>query len=481
MLPATNEEDSRIKCGVRHLVSEHAGETGCVLFDDNLDAFVIRAISATEAGQTLDLQYYIWNHDLTGKLLGYELLKAADRGVSVRLLIDDMNSHDKDALLSTLEQHDNIEIRLFNPSYARNNWFRRSFELIFRGLSLNRRMHNKAWIVDNSIAIVGGRNIGDEYFDAAPKTNFFDVDTLILGEAVSDVSAIFEQFWNSRFAIPLNKLIKNKEGSLQALRQYIKNIDDHALQETNIYLERLRNSPSILTLLEKRRTVFWTNEVHVYSDPPEKATGAKQEQWLINQLYPVWRDTQLELKLILPYFVPGNDGVELMSGLKTKGVEIGILTNSLAATDVILVHSGYAPYRVPLLKEGVNLYELMPFSKIKKKLFGASGASLHTKLFIRDKQTCFIGSFNFDPRSVRLNTEMGILFNQTEMAQELLTLFEQKVKENTSYQLFMEKNQLCWKDGSEQPPAIWKHEPEVGIIKRIITKVASYLPIESQL
>lgn len=466
---------------VHSLISQHTGETGCILFDDNLDAFIIRAITASEAGQSLDLQYYIWNHDLTGNLLAYELLKAADRGVSVRLLLDDMNSHDKDTLLATLEQHENIEIRLFNPSYARNNWFRRSFELIFRAFSLNRRMHNKAWIVDKNVAIVGGRNIGNEYFDAAPKTNFFDVDTLILGEAVSEVSTIFEQFWNSSSAIALNKLVKTKENALQSLRQYIKNMDNNVVKETNIYRERLRTSPNIETLLTKGRPIYWTKKVHVYSDPPEKATGAKQDQWLINRLYPVWLSTQTDLKLISPYFVPGKEGVKLVSGLRNKGAEVEILTNSLAATDVMLVHSGYAHYRMPLLKQGVQLYELMPFNKTKKKLFGASGASLHTKVFIKDNLTCFIGSFNFDPRSVRLNTEMGILFDQNEMAKVLSELFEFKARENSSYQLFIENNHLRWKDGSEEPPVIWRHEPEVGVVKRMITKIASYLPIESQL
>lgn len=481
MQPAYTQTEYKMTEAIHSLVSQHIGETGCVLFDDNLDAFVIRAISASEAGQSLDLQYYIWNHDLTGNLLGYELLKAADRGVHVRLLLDDMNAHDKDTLLATLEQHENIEIRLFNPSYERNNWFRRSFELIFRGLSLNRRMHNKAWIVDKSIAIVGGRNIGNEYFDAAPKTNFFDVDTLILGSAVSEVSSIFEQFWNSRSAIALNKLVKTKEGSLQELRQYIENMDDNIIKETNVYRERLKNSPSIGVLLKQGRPIFWTKEVHVYSDPPEKAVGKGQDQWLINQLYPVWVSAQSNLKLMSPYFVPGKEGVELMADLRETNVEVSVLTNSLAATDVMIVHSGYAPYRMPLLKEGVKLYELMPFNHTKKKLFGASGASLHTKVFIKDDLTCFIGSFNFDPRSIRLNTEMGILFNQQEIAKVLSELFVLKVKENNSYQLFVENNQLRWKDGSEEPPIIWKHEPEVGIIKRAITRIASWLPIESQL
>lgn len=466
---------------IHSLVSQHADETGCVLFDDNLDAFVIRALTASEAVQSLDLQYYIWHNDLTGNLLGYELLKAADRGVKVRLLLDDMNAHDKDTLLATLEQHENIEIRLFNPSYARNNWFRRSFELIFRGFSLNRRMHNKAWIVDNRLAVVGGRNIGNEYFDAAPKTNFFDVDTLILGKAVTEVSNIFDQFWHSSSSIALNKLVKTKDSSLQTLRQYIKSLDSHIIKETNVYRERLRTSPSVETLLKKGRPIYWTKEVHVYSDPPEKATGAKQDQWLINKLYPVWKSAQSNLKLISPYFVPGKEGIQLVSEIRERGASVSVLTNSLAATDVILVHSGYAPYRKPLLKEGVSIYELMPFNKTKKKFFGGSGASLHTKVFIKDDLTCFIGSFNFDPRSVRLNTEMGILFNQVQMAKALTELFELKTKENTSYQLSIENDKLRWRDGSEEPPVIWKHEPEVGVVKRVITKIASFLPIESQL
>lgn len=480
MLPM-DQTTTNIDKVIEPLIDEHPDQTGFVLLANNLDAFAVRAMTAREAGRSLDLQYYIWHADLTGSLLSYELLRAADRGVRVRLLLDDMNAHDKDTVLATLEQHPNIEVRMFNPIYSRNGYLKKGIEMVIRGLSINRRMHNKAWIVDGRLAIVGGRNVGDEYYDAAQQTNFFDVDVLMMGEGVKETENIFDRFWNSSAAVPLQSLVKVKKDSLVKLREYVQSIDDDIIKVHNVYVDRLKSAPSIHALVDREKPVYWTHQAHVYSDPPEKAYNLKQDAWMVNVLASVWQKTKDQLILISPYFVPGKDGMKLLDGLRKKGVDIGVVTNSLAATDVMLVHSGYAPYRVPLLREGVDLYEFAPHADVDQSWLGSNGASLHTKAFVVDGNTSFIGSFNFDPRSARLNTEMGVLFVHSELSEVLLSLYSDKIEQNGSYELFLENGKLRWRDNSVTPPKVWTHEPEVGFIKRVMTKFVSWLPIESQL
>lgn len=465
------------------LMGAHSNDTGLLLLENNLDAFAIRAATIRAARSRIDLQYYIWKNDLTGNLLGYELLKAADRGVHIRLLLDDLDAKNKENMLAILNQHQNIEIRLFNPTYNRTSRILKAVEWVFRVLTLNRRMHNKAWITDDQLAIVGGRNIGDEYFDASPNTNFVDLDVLLMGEAVKHAVDIFNAFWSSEAVVPLEKLAKAKrKDALINLRNNINHIDQKILQDVNVYFERLHYAPSVAELLTGERKIYWARHAHIYSDPPEKVYDHNQAHWLIHTIYPIWTNAQRSLRIISPYFVPGATGSNLFKMLCKRSVDVSILTNSLAATDVMVVHAGYAPYRYELLKSGVALYELIPHNKVHKKRLGASGASLHTKAFMVDNHISFIGSFNVDPRSIRLNTEMGILFEQPELTEKLLALYQSKTGGDSSYQVMLAKDDtLCWRDDSVTPTRVWKKEPETRFLKRALTKIMSYLPIESQL
>ncbi len=475
-----NGPDTAIDKAVAPLADANPDQTGLVLLSDNLEAFAVRALSARHAGRSLDVQYYIWHNDLTGRLLGYELLRAADRGVRVRAILDDLNVHDKDSVMAALDLHPNIEIRLFNPSRGRQNSLMRGIEMLTRGFMLNRRMHNKAWIADGRIAIVGGRNIGDEYFDASQGANFFDVDLALCGRAVDETSAIFDNFWNSPAVIPLQALVEADPNSLEALRQASAD-GKRLLHNAQPYLQRLKESASAAELFQDKRPIHWTAQAHVYSDPPEKAAGLNEQAWLINVLMPVWTGAERQMYMISPYFVPSEAGLQGLRTLRERGVDIGILTNSLAATDVIMVHGGYAPYRRPLLEEGVDLYELMPEGKPDHSFLGSSGTSLHTKAFMVDGESGFVGSFNLDPRSVRLNTEMGILFQQPDITAELLASYSMRTSSGFSYRLFLHNGQLRWEDGSVEPPRIWNHEPASGFWSRVAAKVVEWLPVESQL
>ncbi|GAA5103901.1 phospholipase D family protein [Wohlfahrtiimonas larvae] len=464
----------------------HPNGTGLYLLDDNLEAYADRILLVRGAERTLDLQYYIWHDDLTGNMLGRELLAAADRGVFIRILLDDMNTVRKDVVLSGLAQHPYVEIRLFNPVHSRRNFITRTVEMLFRGLSLNRRMHNKSMIADGQIAIIGGRNIGNEYFDADPETNFLDVDLLLVGKAVKEAEDIFESFWDSQASIPAKQVKFGHKDALTVLRETSLTMSDTESQLLKDYQQSLSTHLSIDDVVGKQSRFVWSDRAHVLSDPPEKVFGQQEAQWLITDVLPkAWAKTEQSLYLISPYFVPGEEGTKTIIQLSQSGRDVMILTNSLAANDVPMVHAGYAPYREALLKSGVKLYELMPFNvnyKLSKDWkIGASGASLHTKAFIIDNAKGFIGSFNLDPRSARLNTEMGVFFESPEIAMQLMQRYQKIITRDTSYEVVLKDNKMIWLDDRRDETKEWDTDPETGWIKRAIVKIVSWLPIESQL
>ena len=462
------------------LVQAHPGQTGMVLLSDNVDAFAARSLLARGAGRSLDLQYYMWHPDFTGNLLYADVLRAADRGVRVRLLLDDLNVRGSRSVLAALDSHPLIEVRLFNPTRAREGTVMRGMEMLLRFFSVNRRMHNKAWIADGQVAIVGGRNVGDEYFDAARDTNFMDTDVAVLGEAVGEASRQFDAYWNSPNAIPLSALVRKPSTGLPALRQTL--ATGLGSPSAKPYLQKLAQSPGVRSLVEQRRTIHWSKAAHVISDPPEKAAGAPPApDWMTPVLVHDMATAKHQLLLISPYFVPGDAGLRWLNNLRRRGVEVGVLTNSLAANDVVAVHGGYAGYRAPLLRGGVALFELKPNGKPDGSLFGSSGASLHTKAFVVDGRTGFVGSFNLDPRSMNLNTEMGLLFEQPDMARELQLLYARKTAPAVSYRLTLTGDALQWHDDAAQPPKTWTREPEATAWRRGAAKVIGWLPVESQL
>ena len=462
------------------LLATRPGESGLALLPDNLEAFAVRALSARAAGRSLDLQYYIWHDDFTGRLLDHELLRAADRGVRVRLLLDDLNAHGRNSILAALDAHPNIEVRMFNPTRNRSGTLMRAVEMGLRLFSVNRRMHNKAWIADGRVAVVGGRNIGDEYFSAASDTNFIDLDALVLGPAVQQTEAIFDDFWNGSAAIPLQALKQAKPGAVERLRAQMAEADrrlhDHA------YIRRLRAAEGIAGFVRgDHHALYWPRALVVLSDPARKGEGGGRQDWLVHPLAAAMSQARASLRLVSPYFVPGEPGMDYLRQLRARGVAVEVLTNSLAATDVLAVHSGYAPYRRRLLEDGVVLREQKPRGELDSSLFGSSGASLHTKAFIVDDEAGFIGSFNIDPRSISLNTEMGLLFHDREATAALLAVYRDKTDPRHAYQLRLEHGALRWDDAAAQPPVRWEHEPESSAWQRAAVWLLGWLPIESQL
>jgi cardiolipin synthase C len=459
--------------------SQVATESGLMLVSDNLDAFAARALTARAAERSLDIVYYMWRMDLTGRLLAHEVLAAADRGVRVRLLLDDINTRDNDPIYLALDSHPNIDLRLFNPTRARGGGLQRGIEMVLRFVSVNRRMHHKAWIADGRVAIVGGRNIGDAYFDAAP-TNFRDLDVVMLGTVLPETEDIFDAFWNSDAALPIAALSEEDDLTLDGLRREFSYLADNSA--VTPYLDRVRERVSVSGLVDDLGRLFWSAAVEMVSDPPEKAEGKAESNWLMGEIVPVIDAVDQRLEIISPYFIPGDEGAQWLIGMVERGVDVAVLTNSLAATDVAAVHGGYAPYRMPLLEAGIRLFELQPYAGAGNiSVFGSRGASLHTKAFTVDDTTGFIGSFNFDPRSMSLNTEMGVLFEQRDLVAALQDLFALETAPEASYALSLENGSLVWEGEVQGVPRRFDSEPEAGLLRRVMATVVRWLPVESQL
>ncbi|MFK0382573.1 phospholipase D family protein [Agrobacterium sp. NPDC090273] len=452
------------------------------LLQSNLDAFAVRVATARAAGRSLDLMYYMWNADLAGRLMMREIVAAADRGVRVRLLLDDLGVSISDRVFHAIDRHPNIDLRLFNPTRARENALHRGVELLLRFGSVNRRMHNKAWIADGRVAIVGGRNIGDAYFDAAEQANFRDFDILGFGKVVEDASLIFDDYWNSAAAVPVRSLLARRPNKLARLRR-----DLAALPKSDAakpYLARVEKQYDNGNFLMSDR-LHWVDAADVLADPPEKATGKRRQghNFLMETLLPLLEAAQQKLHITSPYFIPGKQGVATFSELAKDGVCVNILTNSLGATDVAAVHGGYARYRKPLLAGGVILHELRPRADHQPlSLRGSGQASLHTKAFTRDGETGFVGSLNFDPRSMSLNTEMGVLFSSPALVEMMDAVFCEETNSTMSFQLEMTRgNRIVWSCTEKGEPRRYSSEPNAPPARRLIAWVMGLLPLESQL
>jgi len=379
-------------------------------------------------------------------------------------------------------------VRLFNPARNREGTWLRGVEMLTRAVSLNRRMHNKAWIADGRLAIVGGRNVGNEYFDAAQQVNFQDADLLLVGPAVAQASAIFDEFWNSEAVIPIRALHRMRWRRRHRLLPEIRQVIEALAQEVadSPWLGRLADpSLSLRSRVGAAARLVWSSEVRVISDPPEKAAPFAKEQlrdrWLVQQLTPLMAQAHGEALLTSPYFVPGAEAAGQLVTRARAGSDLRVLTNSLAATDVALVHAGYSRYRKELLAGGVKIHELKPVHRMRIGLLGSRRASLHTKAMVVDGRRGFVGSFNLDPRSVQLNTEMGVLFTNATLAGQLRALFERSAAPQASYRLYLEDGALRWADDAEEGGRVWTREPEAGVSRRALVAVMRWLPIESQL
>ena len=465
---------------VAPLTAVAPGRTGLMLLTDNLAAFNARLETVTKAGRSLDLQYYYWKGDITGQLLLREVLAAAQRGVRVRLLLDDINTKGFDPTYLALDNHPMIEVRLFNPCRSRENTIRRGLELVLKYVTSTRRMHNKNWIADGRVAIIGGRNIGDAYFNASNAANFQDVDLLAVGGAVGEAEAIFDRYWNSDAALPIRSLHRIRRPRLDRLTA---RLDANARKaEAATYLAtsaELAEDGGLATWLD---SLNWVEEATVIADPPEKARGQGADRWMVHRLENLLAAALKNVQITSPYFIPGTNGAALLNGLIGRNVTVEVLTNSLAATDVIAVHGAYSRYRRALIAAGVRLHELKPNpARTRASVFGSRTASLHTKSLVIDGETGFVGSFNIDPRSASINTEMGIIFHDATLAGELQTLFRRYASPHSSYGLALHRRHLVWSAIEDDKAAEFVREPLASPTRILLAIFVRLLPIESQL
>lgn len=469
--------------GIEPLLSAHAGESGFRMVSDGVEAFALRAFSARAAGRSLDVQTYIWHDDLTGKLLASELLAAADRGVRVRLLLDDMDARANNFTMAALDAHENIEVRLFNPFASRSGILGQLAEFATSFSRINHRMHNKAWIADNRIAIAGGRNIGNEYFSASEAMNFMDLDFAMLGPAVGSLSESFDRYWNSAATWPQETLSPGlgDDAALVSLRNSIaRSLEQSAVSP---WVKSLAGSNAVRRIVSGDLPVHWTSQWKLLADDPLKALDdddplARSE--VMRGLSEALGQAKTSITLISPYFVPGDAGTDSLANTVASGKTVSILTNSLAANDVAAVHGGYSKYRPRLVDGGVGLWELKPDPghAINRSLFGSSGASLHTKAALIDDATVFVGSFNLDPRSVSLNTEQGVLATHPVLAAELAHIFKRSTRGNRAWQIGRDPDgKLQWSDGKTTVQA----EPDATLGRRVVAKLMRWLPFDSQL
>jgi putative cardiolipin synthase len=466
-------------------ISAHPGKSGVILVPTGEWGFRARAGLSNQAERTIDVQYYIWEVDTAGIVLAERLLRAADRGVRVRMLLDHVTTKDTDFRFARMDFHPNIEIRVFNP-FANRNF--RAFEFLFSLERLNHRMHNKAFIVDNAIAIVGGRNIGDNHFGVGTAANYRDLDLVVVGPVVQDVSRSFDRYWNSEFAVPIAALIEERlsEKEFQERKakvyRWVEDVQDYPYPIVT-------TSDVVMTKLEEVRGDFIWAPARALYDEPEKLETDEEE--VADHLILLGKEKDHEVMIEAAYVIPGPEWVERARLSKERGIRQRLLTNSLATNDVAAAHAGYAKYRRELIRNGVELYELRPDASAVKRnwsvLAGRSRASLHTKAFVVDRELVAIGSFNVDPRSIALNTEIVILVESKELAAQVLEYMDEGVRPENSYRVMLETDaetgteRLVWITETDGEEVRYYSDPEVGVWRRFSTWLMGLLPIEEHL
>jgi putative cardiolipin synthase len=463
-------------------VAANPGKTGIRPLPDPRDAFAARLLLAAAAEKSLDVQYFTWDGDQTGYLVFQALWQAAERGVRVRLLLDDFNTRELDPTIATLTGHPNIEVSLYNPLIQRDA---RALNLMTDFTRVNRRMHNKSFTVDNQVSVVGGRNIGNEYFAAGGGVAFADLDVIAVGSAVSEVSKEFDLYWNSLSAYPAASFVgtSRPDGASKLEAIFASTRADPV---SVAYLQEVRETPLVRNLLDHELDFDWVKARLLYDDPVKTIDkNAGTEILLFPELVRAMGPAEKSIDLVSPYFVPGEAGTTTLATLASGGVKVRILTNSLASTDVKAVHAGYAKRREDLLRAGVTLYELKSTAAQEsdehdQPWFGTGSLSaLHAKTLAVDRSRGFVGSFNFDPRSELLNTEMGLVIDSPTVAERLAKIFDTVVP-LVAYEvrLASDDRTLYWIERTAAGDVRYDTEPRTSWFLRRRIDILRLLPID---
>ncbi|SEF58219.1 phospholipase D family protein [Vibrio hangzhouensis] len=469
-----NDKPTRLDDYFSREVASHSliDETGFYPLDRGHDALLARLAIIETAQASIDVQYYIFRDDEAGNLLAWRLFEAAERGVRVRLLLDDMQKYDDNDLVR-FSSHPNIEVRMFNPHHLRSA---RGIAMLSDFERLNHRMHNKSLTVDGVVSIIGGRNVGNEYYSIESNVEFSDLDLLMVGKSVRQVNRQFDLYWNSDYSVPVEWLTSKRLQYTDAdVEVWVNELGLEEKFSGGTY--DFSKLPLYSDLINGTIELYWGVGNLLY-DLPNKPDS--KQSTLIDSLGAVLEEGKSSLVLISPYFVPTESGTkELIQAVK-DGREVIIITNSLASNDVFAVHGWYAKYRKQLVEGGVQLWEVKSNAEIKKNwsLTGSSRSSLHTKAVVIDKKKLFVGSMNWDPRSAHLNTEMGVVIEQHEYAQKVYREILREIP-TTAYEIQVVDDDVVWFDHTTGDTLT--SEPDASFWRRMGAWFSGVLPIEEQL
>ena len=472
IIPPYNILNTPISSVYKEELIDNPKKSGAMLIKSGKVAFLHRIALVRMARYSIELQTYIYENDVTSRILMHELKVAADRGVKVRIIVDDngLSSDTSDIML--LNYHPNIQVKVFNPYEYRSKILKYP-QFLFNISRLNYRMHNKLFIVDGSAVIIGGRNVASNYFDDSAEMNFSDTDVLFIGKLAQDALGSFEEYWAYHKSIPVDVFPNhNNPKELENLVNDIVSKSAYYQQEKEIFNEAVKIF--IESYNAKKFPIYWGN-ARLIADSPKKAEGGEQISPIIDALDGLWKETKKSIYVSAAYFVPGKNGTEnLIKGTKS-GIDINILTNSLSSTDATVVYSGWDRYRDDLIRNGVNIYE---FRNEGYKVYNRhnSGASLHSKTIVVDDKISWIGSFNLDGRSAIYNTEVIAAFFNEDFAKILRQAMEQDMSEYISWRLYDDNGKIKWKTNRDGKVIISSHSPDTTLLKRITTFLLKIIP-----
>ncbi len=475
----TNTQETSLGRAVTQWHNEHPGVSGFYPLISGNDALGARLALIDLAESSIDAQYFLMKNDMAGLVFVGKLLEAADRGVRVRFLLDDIFTSIDDETFLVIDQHPNIEMRLFNP-------IGRTGSLLLNFLGdfdrANRRMHNKSFTVDNQISIVGGRNIADEYFELKKGSEFRDLDVIGLGPVAGDIAQTFDRFWNHALSVPVEAF--NSSRKKRDLAAFRADFSEELRREAMSAYDRAIASELIQDLFNDRIALF-PAKTEVITDDPEKLLNkvSADHQVLVTRMGEVIANADKEVIVVTPYLIPGKDGISFWDYLTDRGVRVIILTNSLASNNHIPVHGAYAGYRHDLIRAGVELYEMRVNATALPKGTDEEAyesVTLHTKAIMVDRRYLFIGSLNLDPRSIDINTEMGVLIDSSGMAERVVEPFLDKLPQQAYRVVENQNGSLRWYGNIDGEEVVEESEPQAGSWRRFKAFISRILP-ESQL
>lgn len=478
-----NHDSFLLSQSQQRLASPH-GQSGFYMLDSGKEAFLSRAALVEAAEQSIDAQYYIWSNDVSGRYLAGRLLLAADRGVRVRLLLDDFNAEDIGELFAALDTHPNIHIRIFNPARSRGGWGRWvSFVMDFD--RINRRMHNKTFVVDGAAGIVGGRNIGDEYFGFDAKRYFRDRDVLALGPVVGGMTKNFLAYWNSRWAYPVSDLYPDVPADVDLVAA-IDSLHQQATTQASLPVPAPVGRAQGRSALEELFDRSSVAQGELVFDPPFRngEEPAEIPQRSARALQKLAQAASQEILIESAYLILAEEQMRILDMGDRQGLQVAALTNSLATNDLVTNHAGYARWRPYMLGQGMRIYELKPDAQACQQWLDKDGicstgrVSLHSKSVVFDRSTLVVGSFNVNLRSIYLNGETLLIIHSSELAERVAEDIRLGMGPGNSWEVSLDDSgDLQWRGGEES----YSDEPTVGWWRRAKSHFLSWLPIEKYL